>query len=173
MLSRRFIFALPIFLLVYILQEGFVVQMRFPAGGFSLFLIFSLLWAGLSTPEIGALTGFGAGLLMDLSQTSPGPLGHWMLVMITTCYLIAFLGYGDDNMRANPFSIVLLVTGGVVLSQFLFLFLGLLLGQDIGSIRQILFVFAGTAFWTAIISPLILPMVSFLHASIFGTRNRI
>jgi hypothetical protein len=69
--------------------------------------------------------------------------------------------------------LVFLVAGGVVAAQFLFLLLGLLLGQEIGSTRQVLFIFAGTAFWSAIITPLILPVVSFLHSEVFGTKSRI
>ena len=88
MISRRFLFSFPIFLVVFLLQEGFVTQMRLPAGGLSLILVFTLVWASMSTPEIGALTGFGAGLMMDLSQTTPGPLGQWTLVMILVSFVI-------------------------------------------------------------------------------------
>lgn len=168
---RRFLISFPIFLIIYLIQEAFVTQMRLPPGGFSLILIFTLIWATLSTPEIGALTGFGAGLMMDLSQTSPGPMGHWTLIMILAGYTVAFLGYGDDNIRANPINIVFITTIGVVASQFIFLVLGLLLGQQVGSIRNVLFTLAGSAFWTAIISPLILKVVSFTHSNIFGTRS--
>ncbi|NBU57080.1 MAG: rod shape-determining protein MreD [Actinobacteria bacterium] len=168
---RRFLISFPIFFIVYLIQEAFVTQMRLPLGGFSLILIFTLIWATLSTPEIGALTGFGAGLMMDLSQTSPGPMGHWTLIMILAGYTVAFLGYGDDNIRANPINIVFITTIGVVASQFIFLILGLLLGQQVGSIRNVLFTLAGSAFWTAIISPLILKVVSFTHSNIFGTRS--
>jgi rod shape-determining protein MreD len=144
--------------------------MRLPAGGINLLLVVALIWAALSTPEIGALTGFGAGLLMDVSQTSPGPMGHWTLVLIIACYAIAFLGYGDDNIRGNPINIILLVTVGVVAAQTVFLFLGMMLGQEVGSVSNIVFLLAGSAFWTAIISPLILKVVSFFHAIIFGAR---
>lgn len=168
---RRFLISFPIFLIIYLIQEAFVTQMRLSPGGFSLILIFTLIWATLSTPEIGALTGFGAGLMMDLSQTSPGPMGHWTLIMILAGYTVAFLGYGDDNIRANPINIVFIITIGVVASQFIFLVLGLLLGQQVGSIRNVLFTLAGSAFWTAIISPLILKVVSFTHSNIFGTRS--
>jgi rod shape-determining protein MreD len=156
-----------------LLQEAFVTQMRLPAGGFNVLLIVALIWAALSTPEIGALTGFGAGLMMDVSQTSPGPMGHWTLVLIIACYAIAFLGYGDDNIRGNPINIVLLTTIGVVAGQAVFLILGLMLGQEIGSISNIFFVLAGSAFWTAIISPLILKVISYLHAIVFGSSSRI
>jgi len=170
---RRFLYSFPIFLTVFLLQEAFVTQMRLPAGGFNVLLIVALIWAALSTPEIGALTGFGAGLMMDVSQTSPGPMGHWTLVLIIACYAIAFLGYGDDNIRGNPINIVLLTTIGVVAAQAVFLILGLMLGQEIGSISNVFFVLAGSAFWTAIISPLILKVISYLHAIVFGSSSRL
>lgn len=173
MLSRRFLLSFPIFFTVYLLQEGFVTQMRLPAGGFSLILIFTLAWAAMSTPEIGALTGFGAGLLMDLSETAPGPLGHWTLILILVSFLISFLSYGDDHVRANPLNIVFLVAVGVVGAQVAFAIFGLLLGQELGSIVQVLFVCLGTAFWSAIVTPLLLPIISRLHALVFGTASRI
>jgi rod shape-determining protein MreD len=170
---RSFLLSSPIFLLVFLFQEGFVTQMRLPAGGINVLLVVALIWSALSTPEIGALTGFGAGIAMDLSQTSPGPMGHWTLVLIIACYAVAFLGYGDDNIRGNPINIVLLTAVGVVASQVVYLILGLMLGQEIGSIGNIIFLLAGSAFWTAIISPLIIKVVSSLHATVFGTRTRI
>ena len=173
MISRRFLFSFPIFLVIYLLQEGFVTQMRLPAGGVSLILIFTLAWASMSTPEIGALTGFGAGLMMDLSETSPGPVGHWTLIMILVSFVVSFLSYGDDHVRANPLNIVFLVVGGVVGAQLSFALLGLLLGQELGSTLQVLFVCIGTAFWSAVITPLLLPIISRLHALVFGTVSRI
>ena len=173
MISRRFLLSFPIFFAVYLLQEAFVVQMRLPAGGFSLMLIVTLIWASMSTPEIGALTGFGAGLLMDLSQTTSGPMGHWTLVLILTSYLVSFLSYGDDHVRANPLNIVFLVILGVVISQVAFALVGLLLGEGLGSVAQVLFIILGTAFWSAIVTPLLLPVISRLHALVFGTASRI
>ena len=168
---RRYLLSFPIFILIFILQEALVTQLRIPFAGFPLLLIFALIWAALSTPEIGALTGFGAGLLMDLSQTTPGPMGQWTLVMILAGFSVAFLGYGDDNIRANPINIVLLTTVGVVASQFIFLLFGVMLGQEIGSASYLLFIFAGSAFWTALVSPLIIKVISFIHANVFGTRS--
>ena len=173
MLSRRFLFSFPIFFVVFLLQEGFVTQMRLPAGGVNLILIFTLAWASMSTPEIGALTGFGAGLMMDISQTTPGPLGQWTLVLILVSFVVSFLSYGDDHVRANPLNIVFLVIGGVIGAQLSFALFGLLLGQQLGSISQVLFVCAGTAFWSGVITPLLLPVISRLHAIVFGTASRI
>lgn len=173
MISRGFLLSFPIFFTVYLLQEGFVTQMRLPAGGFSLILIFTLAWAAMSTPEIGALTGFGAGLMMDLSETSSGPLGHWTLILILVSFVVSFLSYGDDHVRANPLNIVFLVAIGVVGAQIAYAIFGLLLGQELGSILQVLFICLGTAFWSAIVTPLLLPIISRLHALVFGTASRI
>jgi rod shape-determining protein MreD len=170
---RRYLLSFPIFIFIFILQEAFVTQLRIPFAGFSLLLIVALIWAALSTPEIGALTGFGAGLLMDLSQTTPGPMGQWTLVLILAGFSVAFLGYGDDNIRANPINIVLITTIGVVASQIVFLIFGFMLGQEIGSLGHLLFILAGSAFWTAIVSPFLLKAISFIHANVFGTRTLI
>lgn len=170
---RSFFLSAPVFFTVFLIQEAFVTQMRLPAGGINLLLLVALIWAALSTPEIGALTGFGAGLMMDVSQTAPGPMGHWTLVLIIACYVIAFLGYGDDNIRGNPINIVFLTTVGVGAAQITFLILGIMLGQEIGSVKHVLFILAGSAFWTAIVSPLILKVVSYLHSNIFGLRSQL
>lgn len=170
MALRRYFFSFPIFIFIFLLQETVITQLRIPFAGFSLLLISTLIWAALSTPEIGALTGFGAGILMDLSQSTSGPMGHWTLVMILAGYSVAFLGYGDDNIRANPINIVLITTVGVVASQFVYLILAVLLGQELGSVGHLLFILAGSAFWTAIVSPLILKIISFMHSHVFGTR---
>ena len=170
---RSFFLSAPVFFTVFLIQGAFVTQMRLPAGGINLLLLVALIWAALSTPEIGALTGFGAGLMMDVSQTAPGPMGHWTLVLIIACYVIAFLGYGDDNIRGNPINIVFLTTVGVVAAQITFLILGIMLGQEIGSVKHVLFILAGSAFWTAIVSPLILKVISYLHSNIFGLRSQL
>ena len=68
---------------------------------------------------------------------------------------------------------MLLTTIGVFLSQLVFLILGLMLGQHVGSIGNILFLLAGSAFWAAIISPLLLKVISYLHSNIFGSRAQL
>ena len=88
-------------------------------------------------------------------------------------FVISFLSYGDDHVRANPLNIVFLVIGGVVGAQLSFALLGLLLGQELGSITQVIFVCLGTAFWSGVFTPLLLPIISRLHALVFGTASRI
>lgn len=173
MFARRFFISFPIFAVFYILQEAVVSQFRIFGGGFSLFLIFALIWAALGTPEMGALSGFGAGLMMDLSQTASGPIGQWTLIMILAGFTISYLGYGDDNFRGNPISLVLTVAAGVALTRFIYLILGLLLGTEIGSLWSVLVSLISSALWSIAIVPLLLPVVSRIHASLFDIKSRI
>jgi rod shape-determining protein MreD len=173
MFARRFFISLPIFTLIYILQESVVSQFKLFGGGFSLFLIFALLWSALGTPEMGALTGFGAGLLMDLSQSASGPMGQWTLIMILAGFTISYLGYGDDNFRGNPISLVFTVAAGVVITRFIYLILGLLLGGEIGSTWSITSSLLSSAFWSAALAPLLLPVVSRIHEALFDVKSRI
>lgn len=173
MFARRFFISFPIFAVFYILQEAVVSQFRIFGGGFSLFLIFALIWAALGTPEMGALSGFGAGLMMDLSQTASGPIGQWTLIMILAGFTISYLGYGDDNFRGNPISLVLTVAAGVALTRFIYLILGLLLGTSIGSLWSVLVSLISSALWSIAIVPLLLPVVSRIHASLFDIKSRI
>ena len=173
MFARRFFISLPIFSLIYILQESVVTQFKLFGGGFSLFLIFTLLWSALGTPEMGALTGFGAGLLMDLSQTASGPMGQWTLIMILAGFTVSYLGYGDDNFRGNPISLVFTVAAAVVVIRAIYLILGLFLGSDIGSTWSVMISLFSSAFWSAALAPLLLPAVTRIHEALFEVKSRI
>ena len=169
--SRRAFISSTVFLAIFILQEGLLSQIRLPLGGFSLFLIFSLCWAALSTPEMGAVTGFGAGILLDLGPSSPGPVGQWTLVLTFIGFGIAFLRYGDDSLRVNPLSVVLMVSIGVILTLTLYLFLGVLLGFDLGATFQLFKNILGSGLWTLVVAPFLLPFISRLHGAIYQTRE--
>jgi len=155
------------------MQESVVTQFKLFGGGFSLFLIFALLWSALGTPEMGALTGFGAGLLMDLSQSASGPMGQWTLIMILAGFTVSYLGYGDDNFRGNPISLIFTVASAVVVIRVIYLVLGLLLGSDIGSTWSVLVSLFSSAFWSAAIAPLLLPGVTRIHEALFDVKSRI
>jgi rod shape-determining protein MreD len=122
---------------------------------------------------MGALTGFGAGLMMDLSQSTSGPMGQWTLIMILAGFTISYLGYGDDNFRGNPISLIVTVAAGVVIIRLIYLILGLLLGSDIGSTWSVLISLFSSAFWSAALAPLLLPTVTRVHEALFDVKSRI
>jgi len=172
MFARRFLISFPIFVVVYLIQETIVSQFRIFGSGFSLFLIFALLWSALGTPELGALTGFGAGLLMDLSQSSSGPVGQWTLIMILAGFSISYLGYGDDNFRGNPLSLVVIVALAVPITRFLYLILGLMFGGELGSATHIFTSLIASGLWTVAIVPLLMPFVTRIHSGLFIDMSR-
>ena len=171
MLTRRLFLSSSIFHFLFILQESLFNLVRLPIGGFSLFLIFTMCWAALSTPEVGALTGFGAGLLLDLAPANEGPIGQWTLILIGVGYGIAFLRYGDDSLRGSPFSLVVLVASGVVVTLGAYLASGVLLGLNLGTGFQLTKNVLGNGIWTLVVAPFLLPIVSRLHRTIFETRE--
>lgn len=172
MFARRFLISFPIFAVVFVIQETIVSQFRLFGSGCSLFLIFTLLWSALGTPELGALTGFGAGLLMDLSQSSSGPVGQWTLIMILAGFTISYLGYGDDNFRGNPISLVVIVAIAVPITRLVYLILGLMIGGELGSTLQIFISLIASGLWTVAVVPLLMPFVTRIHSGLFQDLSR-
>ena len=162
-----------VFLLIYMIQEAIISQFRLPGGGFSILIIFALSWAIMSEREIAAVLGFSAGFLMDLSQNTSGPFGQWTLIMLLASYSISYLGYGDDNFRGNPISLVFTVAAAVVVIRIVYLILGLFLGSDIGSAWSVFLSLFSSAFWSAAIAPLLLPVVTRIHEALFDVKSRI
>ena len=171
MLIRHLLKSAPIFLFFYLIQESVVSQFHLLGGGISIFLLFALVWSVLSTPEVAAATGFAAGVMMDLSQSSSGPVGQWALIMITICYAISFLGYGDESIHGSPAGIVFLVVAGCVASEILFLVSAALLGISTGNAWHLFFTILGSAMWAVIFTPIFLPLFSYLRSNAMDTRS--
>jgi rod shape-determining protein MreD len=171
MLTRRISIAAPIFLLIYVIQEAVVSQFRLPGGGFSILLIFALTWAVLSETEVAAVIGFAAGFLMDLSQTAAGPFGQWTLIMLLAGYAISYIGFGDDNVQANAIGIIFFVVIANLLVEIAYVTSGALLGVSSGSFVQILITLFGMSTWALLISPILLPVFTRLHALVFDSRS--
>ena len=171
MLTRQISIATPIFLLIFLIQEAVISQFRLPGGGFSILLIFALTWSVLSQQEVAAVIGFSAGLLMDLSQSASGPFGQWTLIMLLAGYAISYIGYGDDNVHANAIGIVFFVVAANFFVEIAYLISGALLGVSIGSLGQVVITLFGMSIWALLVSPIMLPVFTKLHAMIFDSRS--
>lgn len=169
--TRQISIATPIFLMIFIIQESVVSQFRLPGGGFSIMLIFTLTWAVLSETEVAAVLGFAAGFLMDLSQSTAGPFGQWSLIMLMAGYAISYIGYGDDNVQANATGIIFFVVVANLLVEIIYLASAALLGVSSGSFKQALITLFGMTVWALLVSPILLPVFSRLHAVIFNYRS--
>ena len=173
MITRQLSIAIPIFIIIFVVQEAVINQFRLAGGGFSLLLIFTLIWAVLSSQEIAAIGGFIAGLLMDLSLSSSGPIGQWTLLMITACYAVSYLGSGKESLSGNPLGLTFFATSAVLFIEITYLVTGALLGVQTGSFGQILITLFGISIWSLVVTPILLPLFSRLHAFTFNTRSAI
>jgi rod shape-determining protein MreD len=173
MFLKRFGLTGVIFLFFFVIQEAVVNQLTLPAGGFSIFIILTLVWAALSAPEVAAAVGFGAGILLDLSPSTSGPVGHWTLILVLMGYAIAFFSYGDENMRGNPLSLVFMVTVAQLIALVTYIGSGFLLGLAGTSFSQTLTTLIGSSIWTMVVTPLALPVIARLHDLAFDSRMRI
>ena len=109
---------------------------------------------------------------MDLSQTTSGPMGQWTLIMILAGFAISYLGYGDDNFRGNPISLVVIVALAVPITRFAYLIIGLMFGGDLGSTFQIFISLLSSGLWTVAVVPLLMPSVTRIHSTLFEDQSR-
>ena len=108
---------------------------------------------------------------MDLSQSASGPFGQWTLIMLMAGYAISYIGYGDDNVRANATGIIFFVVIANVLVEIAYVATGALLGVSAGSFAQVLITLLGMSIWALLVSPIMLPVFSRLHALVFDSRS--
>jgi rod shape-determining protein MreD len=158
------------FAFLFVLQEGFVNQFHLPMGGFSIILLAALIWSSINEPEIASVTGFIAGLFMDLSPSTDGPFGHWTLVMVISCFLISYLGYGDDALNSNPAGLIIMTATAVVGTLLLYILIGLLFGLNLGSTFQVIRSLIGFGVWSALIAPIIVPFIARAHSIVYSGK---
>jgi rod shape-determining protein MreD len=154
--------------LLFILQEAVVNQIHLPLGGFSLILLAALIWSSISEPEIAAVTGFVAGLFMDLSPSTDGPFGQWTLVLVISCFVISYLGYGDDALNSNPAGLILMTSTAVIATLILYIVIGSLFGIALSSPFNLIKSLIGFGLWSALVAPLIVPFISRAHAIVYS-----
>ena len=154
--------------ILFLFQEAVINQIHLPLGGFSLILLAALIWSSISEPEIAAVTGFVAGIFMHLSPSNDGPFGQWTLVLVISCFLISYLGYGDDALNSNPAGLILMTSSAVITTLIFYIFIGLLFGLAIGSPFHVLKSLIGFGMWSALISPLVVPVISRAHAIVYA-----
>ena len=154
--------------ILFLFQEAVINQIHLPLGGFSLILLAALIWSSISEPEIAAVTGFVAGIFMDLSPSNDGPFGQWTLVLVISCFLISYLGYGDDALNSNPAGLILMTSSAVIATLIFYIFIGLLFGLAIGSPFHVVKSLIGFGMWSALISPLVVPVISRAHAIVYA-----
>ena len=156
------------FATLFLVQEALVNQIKLPLGGFSLIVLAALIWSSISEPEIAGVTGFIAGLFMDLSPSSDGPFGHWTLVLTIACFVISYLGYGDDAVNSNPAGLIIMTSTAVITTLIFYLIIGMLFGLAVGSFYIVVKSLFGFGLWSALIAPIVVPFISRAHSIVYA-----
>jgi rod shape-determining protein MreD len=119
----------------------------------ALVLLLVLAYARSLASEYGLLTGFGAGLLLDLLAETP--LGLWALVLTTVAFaVIRFRDrFEDDFGFVGPFVLVVTI-GGLALFAVLGTVFGAKTLADAGIVKKI----ALPAVYNVLLAPVVLPL---------------
>ncbi len=163
---------LLIFLTLFLIQETLINQINFLVAGFSLYLAFFMAWVIQDQRNSAVVTGFIAGLILDLSPTLDAPFGLWTLVLTSMSYLLS------SNVRAAldaELSPLVMLSVAVLASSFalaLFLLFGAILGQEVGSASYLFRSISGNALWSALLSPLYIPLAIKLYKATLTARQR-
>jgi hypothetical protein len=99
-------------------------------------------------------------------------MGQWTLIMILAGFTISYLGYGDDNFRGNPISLVVIVAIAVPITRLAYLVIGLMFGSELGSTLQVLISLLASGLWTIAVVPLLMPFVTRIHSTLFEEKSR-
>jgi rod shape-determining protein MreD len=160
-------------LFFFIVQESAISKINFPISGFSLYLCAVL---GLMALEdrFGAISfGFIAGIVLDFSPSSDSPFGKWALILTIVGYLFSRNRESIGDFTERPMAFVLFVTAGATITLLIFLLVGIVLGENNGSMLNNLQTVIGNGIWTLLFSSILLPMIVKLRALTLTSRERI
>ena len=168
------VFYTSVFLFViFIIQEIVIARINFPFSGFSLYLAALMIVLSLEDRTASLVFGFIGGMIMDLSTSADTPFGQWALVMTFIGYLFSLNRETIGDFTQSPFTFVLFVSAAVSLSLSVFLFIGLMLGQNNGGIYHNVILIFVNSIWSLILTPIFLPLVIKVRKLTLTNRERI
>ncbi|TSA47996.1 MAG: rod shape-determining protein MreD [Actinomycetales bacterium] len=159
-------------LLVFIIQESAISKINFPVAGFSGYLAVLLSMMALEDRSGAIVFGFIGGLILDFSPSSDSPFGKWALVLTIIGYFFSTNRESIGNFTQRPGSFVLLVAVGSIATLLSFLALGVLLGENSGSLGHNVITVVGNGVWTLLFTPLLLPGLVKWRGITLSSRER-
>jgi len=164
--------SLAFFFILFGIQESAISLIHFPIAGFSLYLAVAIALMAFEDGNAALVTGFIAGIVLDLSPTSNGPFGQWALILTVVAYIFTSNRESIADLTSSPLTFVVFVTFGVSIALITYLLFGTLLGEHNGSLTRDLYVVGANAFWTLIFTPIFLPALSRLRKLSLTSKER-
>ena len=168
----RIFSTLGFFFALFVIQESAVSLIHFPLSGFSLYLAIAISLIAFEDHNGALVTGFLAGVVLDLSPTSNAPFGQWALILTAIGSLFAANRDSIADLTSSPITFVIFVAGGVSIALVTYLCFGALLGEENGSLGHDLRVLLGNTLWTLIFTPIFLPGLGRIRRYFLTARER-
>jgi rod shape-determining protein MreD len=172
MSALRIVSTLAFFFVLFTIQESAVSLIHFPISGFSLYLAIAISLIALEDHNGALITGFLAGIVLDLSPTSNAPFGQWALILTGIAFLFAVNRDSIADLTSSPITFVLFVAVGVSLALVIYITFGSLLGEENGSLSHDGTVILGNLIWTIIFTPMFLPTLGRVREYSLTARER-
>jgi rod shape-determining protein MreD len=173
MSALRVLYTSIFLFLLFVIQEVIVARVNFPFNGFSLYLAVLMIVLALEDRTGSLVFGFIGGLIMDLSTSADTPFGQWALVLTIIGYLFSVNRETVGDFTESPFTFVLFVSAAVSISLFIFLIIGLMLGQNNGGLLHNTGLIFVNSLWTFLITPIFLPLIIRIRKLMLDNRERV
>ena len=168
----RIFSTLAFFFALFVIQESAISLIHFPVSGFSLYLAIAISLIAFEDHNGALITGFLAGIVLDLSPTSNAPFGQWALILTFVGFLFSINKESISDLTSSPITFVIFVAIGVSAALLLYLGFGALLGEQNGSLSNDGIVLAGNLLWTVIFTPMFLPTLERVRDYALTARER-
>mgnify|MGYP006283671913 CR=1 FL=1 len=164
-LTRRIVTAI-LMVLAIAFQSAVVAKWNLPGAVPDLLLVLVAAFAMRQLPEHGALTGFLAGLLLDLAPPSDGLIGLSAFSLTIVGYVAATF---RTDLNRSVFGPLLFAGGAGPVVVFLHAMLGGLLGDPTITISRTPWLMLTSAVYCTLLATIIVPFVRFLLTFLMPT----
>lgn len=172
MSPTRIFSTLGFFFILFVIQESAISLIHFPISGFSFYLAVAISLIAFEDHNAAVITGFLAGVVLDLSPTSNAPFGQWALILTVIGYIFAANRDSISDLTDSPIAFVIFVGAGVTIALGMYLLFGSLLGEQNGSLSNDGVIVGGNLLWTIIFTPMFLPLLSRAREYSLTSRER-
>ena len=159
--------------LIFVIQEAAISKINLPITGFSLYLATLLGLMALEERFGAIILGFIGGLILDLSPTVESPMGKWAFILTLVGYLFSTNREAIGDFTTGPVAFILFISVGAALTLLAYLGLGVILGENNGTLGHNLIAIIGNSIWTLLFAPVLLPALNRYRKLTLTSRERI
>lgn len=157
MTTRRALLVVAVIVTALLLQVVGVNRLPLPVGHPDLLAVCVIAFAVVFGPTVGAVTGFAAGLLADLTPPADHTVGRLALAYAVVGYAAGLLEDAEVTSAVATIAIVAVGSAAVVV---LFALVGALLGDGRVTLHATESALAATVVYDVVLAPFVVPLVA-------------